>query len=337
MPSAYSSASRGRATFHKGLPGSMPQARTNPMNESRTCSLTAGAMRALVNHHCSSRARARSKPSLIGASIKVLTKLARNDNCRSSSRSKRRPRRLARSRRNSPSIAPLSKVINSIPGRTAAISLASSLPMTQVNRVCGHAACKARRAAAAWQASPMADRRNRQTCCGGDLKSRVIVISQTGKKGRRIATATGAMLSDPACLGNMPPDAAESIFDPQFWRARGELSAVSAGRGSAWFIASGNGQQSGGRQWVLRHYRRGGFIARLSRDGYVWAGEERVRAFAEWRLLDLLRQRGLPVPKPVAARYQREGLWYRCDLITERIVDAEPLSSVLARGALVEP
>jgi len=182
----------------------------------------------------------------------------------------------------------------------------------------------------------MADRRNRQTCCGGDLKSRVIVISQTGKKGRRIATATGAMLSDPACLGNLPPDAAESIFDPQFWRARGELSAVSAGRGSAWFIASGNGQQSGGRQWVLRHYRRGGFIARLSRDGYVWAGEERVRAFAEWRLLDLLRQRGLPVPKPVAARYQREGLWYRCDLITERIVDAEPLSSVLARGALVE-
>ena len=144
------------------------------------------------------------------------------------------------------------------------------------------------------------------------------------------------MLSDPACLGNLPPDAAESIFDPQFWRARGELIAVPAGRGSAWFIASGEGQRSGGRQWVLRHYRRGGFIARLSRDGYVWAGEDRVRAFAEWRLLDTMRQRGLPVPKPVAARYQRTGLWYRCDLITERIVDAEPLSSVLAREALAE-
>src|SRR6202041_2660481 len=106
--------------------------------------------------------------------------------------------------------------------------------------------------------------------------------------------------------------------------------AVAAGRGSAWFIASGE------RQWVLRHYRRGGFIARLSPDRYVWAGEDRVRAFAEWRLLDIMRQRGLPVPKPVAARYQREGPCYRCDLITERIVDAEPLSSVLARGALAE-
>ena len=61
-----------------------------------------------------------------------------------------------------------------------------------------------------------------------------------------------------------------------------------------------------------------------------------MRAFAEWRLLDIMRQRGLPVPKPVAARYRREGPWYRCDLITERIVDAEPLSSALARGALAE-
>jgi 3-deoxy-D-manno-octulosonic acid kinase len=138
------------------------------------------------------------------------------------------------------------------------------------------------------------------------------------------------MLSDPACLGNLPTDAAESMFDPQFWRARSELQEVAAGRGSAWFIASG------GRQWVLRHYRRGGFIARLSRDRYVWAGESRVRAFAEWRLLDLLRRRGLPVPRPVAARYQRAGLCYRCDLITERIVDAQPLSSALATGALAE-
>jgi 3-deoxy-D-manno-octulosonic acid kinase len=149
--------------------------------------------------------------------------------------------------------------------------------------------------------------------------------------GRRIATATGAMLSDPDCLGNLPQDARESLFDPEFWRRRGELSEVARGRGSAWFIASG------ARQWVLRHFRRGGFIARWSRDGYVWTGEAGVRAFAEWRLLDVLTRRGLPVPQPVAARYQRTGLRYRCDLITQRIVNAEPLSAALARGALAEP
>jgi 3-deoxy-D-manno-octulosonic acid kinase len=148
--------------------------------------------------------------------------------------------------------------------------------------------------------------------------------------GRRIATATGAMLSDPACLGNLPRDAAESMFDPEYWRARGELAAVTGGRGSAWFVASG------ARQWVLRHYRRGGLIARFAKDRYVWAGEANVRAFAEWRLLELLKRRGLPVPKPVAARYQRSGCWYRCDLMMQRILDAEPLSALLHHGGMSE-
>jgi 3-deoxy-D-manno-octulosonic-acid transferase len=148
--------------------------------------------------------------------------------------------------------------------------------------------------------------------------------------GRRIATATGAMLSDPTCLGNAPRDAEESLFDPQFWRARGELIAATGGRGSAWYIGSG------ARHWVLRHYRRGGWIARLSLDRYVWTGEARVRAFAEWRLLDALTRLRLPVPKPVAARYQRTGRAYRCDLITQRIADAKPLSAALALEALGE-
>ena len=59
-------------------------------------------------------------------------------------------------------------------------------------------------------------------------------------------------------------------------------------------------------------------------------------ATAEWRLLDLLTQRGLPVPKPVAARYQRSGVFYRCDLITQRIEDARPLSESLTQGVICE-
>jgi 3-deoxy-D-manno-octulosonic acid kinase len=149
-------------------------------------------------------------------------------------------------------------------------------------------------------------------------------------KGRRTVTANGAMLSDPTRLGNVDEPAAESLFDPQFWRSRGELTEAPNGRGSAWFVGSGE------RQWVLRHFRRGGFIARLSQDGYVWTGEAAVRAFAEWRLLEILTQRGLRVPGPVAARYQRSGLFYRCDLITQRIMDAETLSGALAKAPLPE-
>jgi 3-deoxy-D-manno-octulosonic acid kinase len=150
------------------------------------------------------------------------------------------------------------------------------------------------------------------------------------KGGQRIATATGVMLADPNGLGNPQHSVEESIFDPNYWSARDELSAVSGGRGSAWFVGPA------ARAWVLRHYRRGGFIARLSEDRYWWAGEERVRAFAEWRLLQYLAQRGLRVPRPVAAFYRRAGMTYRCDLITERIVSAQSLSAALAPSPVPE-
>jgi 3-deoxy-D-manno-octulosonic acid kinase len=135
-------------------------------------------------------------------------------------------------------------------------------------------------------------------------------------------TNDGAMLADPASLINV------AMFEPRFWADRGELAAVSGGRGATWFL------ESGPRRWVLRHYRRGGFVARLSQDRYLWAGEQRVRSFVEYRLLADLAERGLPVPRPVAARYQRSGLSYRCDLIMERIADSEPLSAKLAAAAV---
>ncbi|MGC1388391.1 MAG: 3-deoxy-D-manno-octulosonic acid kinase [Steroidobacteraceae bacterium] len=147
---------------------------------------------------------------------------------------------------------------------------------------------------------------------------------------RRIATPRGAMLADLAHLGNSPDAPGETLFEPQFWASRGELAAAGTGRGAVWFIASGS------RSWVLRHYRRGGFMARISLDRYLWSGEPRVRAFAEYRLLARLAARGLPVPVPIAARYRRDGLSYRCDLVMLRIPDAVPLSSLIAEAPLGE-
>jgi len=138
------------------------------------------------------------------------------------------------------------------------------------------------------------------------------------------------MLADPAMVGNSLLEAGEALFDLQFWAARGETSPTPGGRGAAWFIRCGE------RQWVLRHCQRGGLLAPITRDRYVWMGEARVRAFAEWRLLEALTRLDLPVPKPVAALYQRSALIYRCDLITERILNARPLSAALAAGALPE-
>lgn len=147
--------------------------------------------------------------------------------------------------------------------------------------------------------------------------------------GRRIATETGVMLADPEQVGNQLPTPLDAWFDPTFWASRLQLTAVQSGRGSAWFVGPS-------ANWVLRHYRRGGMMARVSRDHYWWTGEDAVRSFAEWRLLDNLASRGLPVPRPVAARYQRSGLLYRCDLITQRLADTHSLSEALRMAAVSE-
>ena len=132
------------------------------------------------------------------------------------------------------------------------------------------------------------------------------------------------MLYDGSCL-DQPR---EEIFDVAYWRARGALEQASGGRGTVAFV------RQGGQQWVLRHYRRGGLVARIVDDAYLWTGAERTRSFVEWRLLRQLRQWGLPVPRPVAARYTRAGLVYRADLITEELPTRTTLAKALASDAL---
>lgn len=127
----------------------------------------------------------------------------------------------------------------------------------------------------------------------------------------------GAILFDGARL-SQTVDAA--LFDP----AQPHAQPVEAGgRGAAWFVhgAFGDG--------VLRHYRRGGLIARISRDRYLWLGTARTRSFREFRLLATLHARGLPVPAPLAAQYRRDGLSYRADILIERINEVHSMAQML--------
>jgi len=121
----------------------------------------------------------------------------------------------------------------------------------------------------------------------------------------------------------------DALFEPQAWRARGQLAGQASGRGTAYFLQAGEREQ-----WVLRHSRRGGIVAHVSDDAYIWLGRSRCRVFREWRLLAALRQRGLPVPAPVAARVVRTGLIYRGDLITVCVPAARPLADWLAAQRL---
>ena len=127
---------------------------------------------------------------------------------------------------------------------------------------------------------------------------------------------------------SLAPAAGADWFDPGYWRGRGALQTQGGGRGGVAVIDTPAGA------CVLRHYHRGGLVARFNRDSYLWTGAAHTRSFAEFRLLAHIAALKLPAPAPVAARYRRRGLSYTADLITRRIDDARTLAQRLADGRL---
>ncbi|WP_133405246.1 3-deoxy-D-manno-octulosonic acid kinase [Parashewanella tropica] len=114
-------------------------------------------------------------------------------------------------------------------------------------------------------------------------------------------------------------------FEPNYWQAKQSITGTSTGRHTTWFI-----QGADTKQWVLRHYWRGGLMAKFSRDLYLYTGREYTRPMAELRLLAHMIQLDLPVPRPVAAKIERTGLWYRGDILIERIDNAVDLHGLLS-------
>ena len=136
---------------------------------------------------------------------------------------------------------------------------------------------------------------------------------QYGRDGRD--AGYGAILFDTQRARQVDPD----WFYPAYWGERARPVAV-GGRGGAWFIDDSEGAM------VLRHYLRGGWVANVSRDGYLWHGANRVRSFAEFRLTRALHARGLPVPRPLAACYRRNGASYRAAILVERLEGVHSLA-----------
>lgn len=101
------------------------------------------------------------------------------------------------------------------------------------------------------------------------------------------------------------------------------------GRNAAFFF------RDQGHDLVLRHYYRGGMIARLNRDSFLRVPVASSRAMQEFRLLDWMRGQGLPVPRPCAARFRPvAGLLYQADLITLMLPGTRTLADHLTDGPL---
>ncbi|TVP57247.1 MAG: 3-deoxy-D-manno-octulosonic acid kinase [Gemmatimonadales bacterium] len=115
-------------------------------------------------------------------------------------------------------------------------------------------------------------------------------------------------------------------YDPDTLRAEGRISGTSTGRRTAWFF------EHDGVGLVLRHYWRGGLLARLNDDAYLWTGLKRSRPHRELTLLSDLFEEDLPVPRPVGARIHRRGPIYRADLLTVEIPDTRTLARAIRDG-----
>lgn len=143
----------------------------------------------------------------------------------------------------------------------------------------------------------------------------------------RLLGANGCWVLHDASL-----DAGDAVRleDDDYWVSAGRPLDETTGRGSVRIIEHGDDR------WVRRHYHRGGAIARLIDDHYLWTGLQRTRSFREWRLLAHLAHLELPAPSPVAARVCRSGLGYRADLMTRYLPGTRPLSAVLNERGTVD-
>ena len=125
-------------------------------------------------------------------------------------------------------------------------------------------------------------------------------------------------------------DIEDVSFQSRVWAQRSAIVGFAEGRGTTFFI------QHQGRDFVLRHYQRGGLVAKISEDRYLWSGLRFTRPWREWLLLEKMQKNGLPVPIPAAIKVERKGLFYTADIMMHRIPHSRTLTQALISEELSE-
>ncbi len=123
-------------------------------------------------------------------------------------------------------------------------------------------------------------------------------------------------------------DSGLPVFACEYWQSMNKIVGSAKGRGTTWFV------QLDGMQAALRHYRRGGLFGKLVEDKYWFSGWGKTRSAEEFQLLLILREAGVNVPRPIAARAVKSGLIYQADLLSERIPNARDLVDILRENEL---
>ena len=126
------------------------------------------------------------------------------------------------------------------------------------------------------------------------------------------------------------------MLSAQFWQERNAITGSAQGRGTTWFVKQSDNKSEQGKNWVLRHYYRGGLIGKIINDSYLFTSQKNTRAAREFTLLAHMQKLALPAPKPIAYRVTRHGLFYRADLLSSRIENAQDLVAILMKKSITD-
>jgi 3-deoxy-D-manno-octulosonic acid kinase len=120
-------------------------------------------------------------------------------------------------------------------------------------------------------------------------------------------------------------------FNIDYWHKQNAVKSIHGGRGHTHQICWQD------QDFILRHYYRGGLMAKIFNDYYFYNGLQRSRVWREWHILNELYQQHLPVPQPIAGHVvKRNSCFYSADLITKKIPNSDPLSYLLTRQPIAK-
>ena len=110
-------------------------------------------------------------------------------------------------------------------------------------------------------------------------------------------------------------------FDSSYWQTQADTKILDGGRGGSFLIYLQE------QPFVLHQYLRGGMLARVLYDQYVWTGTSQTRPFLEMQVVNHALDNGLPVPQMVAYQVKKSGLFYRAVSISRYIENRGSLAA----------
>jgi 3-deoxy-D-manno-octulosonic acid kinase len=119
-------------------------------------------------------------------------------------------------------------------------------------------------------------------------------------------------------------------FDIERWQSIPGSEVLAGGRGASQKIVID--QQA----LVLRRYLRGGFMARLLKDLYLWTGIRQTRPWREREVVQYALQQGLPLAPVSAFNVQRNLFFYRAAIISRYLPNQGTLASCLYEAEIEE-